>query len=363
MAGVVERLWPGRGGVESAARHLVEELARRNLDVTAVCRVAADPIPAGVRVLRLRVPRSWQPLRLLAFSRAAARATRNGFDLVHSLARTRHQHVYRAGGGSHAGYMERVYTRPALRRLSPRHRAILAVEEAVFRDPRQIIQCNAPRNAAEIAIRYGVPTERLAMIYNGVDVERFQPRPREVYRDKLREELGLEGPVALFVGSGFERKGLDRAITGLADAGSRATLLVAGTGNTAVYRRLAERLGVAARVRFLGARADVEALHAAADLFVLPTRYDPFANACLEAMASGLPIATTRENGVADLIEERVNGFVLEGNFAPAFALLEEPGALAEVGVRARRTALELTWKRHADEVVQLYERIAGRGT
>ena len=82
VAVVVERLWPGRGGVESAAHHLVEELARRNLDVTAVCRVAADPIPAGVRVLRLRVPASWQPLRLLAFSRAAARVTRNGFDVV-----------------------------------------------------------------------------------------------------------------------------------------------------------------------------------------------------------------------------------------------------------------------------------------
>lgn len=363
VAVVIERLALGRGGVESAACHLVAQLARRGFDVTAVCRVADEPAPERVRVLRLRVPGIWQPLRLLAFSRAAAGATRVGFDLIHALSRTRHQHIYRAGGGSHALYMERAYTLPALQQLSPRHRAILAIEKAVFSDAGQVIQCNAPRNAAEIANRYGVPPQRLALIYNGVDAERFHPAQRRIHRAKLRQALGLDGPVALFVGSGFARKGLDRAIAGLADAGGRATLLVAGAGDSARYRRLAEQRGVAARVQFLGPRSDVEALHAAADLFVLPTRYDAFANACLEAMASGLPIATTRENGVADLIEEGVNGYLFADDFAPAFALLEQPDALAEVGSRARQTALELTWERHAEEVVRLYERVAGRAT
>jgi UDP-glucose:(heptosyl)LPS alpha-1,3-glucosyltransferase len=357
VAIVVERFASGAGGVETAAVRLAGELARRGLEVTAVCREASPP-PPGVGVVRARAPRFWQPLRVLAFSRAARRATAAGFDVVHSFARTRHQNVYRTGGGSHAAYLERTSRRPALRRLSPRHQVILRIEEAVFRDPSQLIQCNALRNAEEIARRHGVPRERLAVIYNGVDAERFSPARRAQARSSARAELGLEGPTALFVGSGFQRKGLDLAIEGLARAAPKATLLVAGSGEVAAYRALAERRGVAARVRFLGARGDVERLHAAADLFVLPTRYDPFANACLEAMASGLPVATTPDNGVADLIESGRNGLVLEGDFAPAFARLEDREWLERAGLAARRSAEGLTWSRHADEVLALYARV-----
>ncbi len=354
---MVERFAPGAGGVETAAVRLAGELARRGLEVTAVCREAAAPTP-GVSVARVSAPRFWQPLRVLAFSRAAGAATASGFDVVHSFARTRHQHVYRTGGGSHAAYLERTSRRPALRRLSPRHQVILRIEEAVFRDPAQLVQCNARRNADEISRRYGVPPARLAVIYNGVDTERFSPEGRARARAGARAELGLDGPTALFVGSGFERKGLDRAIEGLARGAPKAALVVAGAGDVAPYRALAERLGVAPRVRFLGPRADVERLHAAADLFVLPTRYDPFANACLEAMASGLPVATTPDNGVADVIEPEASGLVLEADFAPAFARLDDRAWLERAGAAARRTAERLTWARHAEQVLELYARV-----
>ncbi len=361
VAIVVERFQAGGGGVEAAAYRLASELAARGIDVVAVCREARAAPPPRVRIVPLSVPTGWQPLRVLAFSRAAAAATASGFDVVHSFARTRRQHVYRTGGGSHAAYLEHTYAHPRWQRLSPRHQAILRIEEAVFRDAGQIVQCNAPRNATEIARRYGVPRQRLAVIYNGVDTERFQPRVRSAARAEVRTRLGLDGPAALFVGSGFQRKGLDRAIEGLARAGGKAALLVAGRDDPARWLELARRHGVHERVRLLGERDDVPALHAAADLFVLPTRYDPFANACLEAMASGLALATTPENGVADLIRDGENGFVLSEDFAPAFALLEEPARLAAVGAAARRTAEALTWERHTDEVMALYARV-GRG-
>jgi UDP-glucose:(heptosyl)LPS alpha-1,3-glucosyltransferase len=361
IAIVIERFEEGVGGVEEAALRLTLELARRELQPNVICRQTPGAEPDGVRVTRLRVPRFWQPLRILAFSRAAAAATREGFDVVHSFSRTRQQDIYRAGGGSHAAYMERVYGDSSLRRaLSPRHRTILGIEEAVFRDARQIIQCNARSTEREIAERYGVPAERLATIYNGVDTNRFHPAKREDLRAKLRDELRLEGPVALFVGNDFHRKGLDRAILGLAEAAADGVLLVAGRGNTAPYRALARERGVESRTRFLGVRGDVEALHASADLLVLPTRYDAFANACSEAMASGIPVATTPANGVAELIESGVNGLVLEDDFCPAFALLREPERLQAMGRKARETAEQLTWERHADETLALYER-AGR--
>lgn len=358
VALVCERFAPGGGGVESVVTELARELARRGHDVTVVCHTSRAEPPAGVALRILRVPRFWQPLRVLAFSRAAARAGTD-YELVHGFARTRHQHVYRAGGGSHAAYLERVSEHPRLERaLSPRHRVILSIEEAVLRDPAQIIQCNSRLVAAELARRYDLPAERSTVIYNGVDLERFHPRRREREGAALRAELALGGPVALFVGHGFARKGLDRALEGLARAKAPATLLVAGRDDPAPYRTRAEALGLASRVVFLGARADVEALLAAADLFVLPTRYDAFANVCLEALAAGVPVATTRANGACELIEPDVNGFLCDDDFAPAFAALEEPESLAALGRAARTTAEAYSWSRHADEVVALYERV-----
>ena len=359
VAIVIERFAERRGGAESSAVRVVEELQRRDVDVTVVCSEAAPPARSGLELVRVSVPSFWQPLRVWAFSRQAAQATAHGFDVVHSFSRTRHQNLYRAGGGSHAAYMDRVYRHPRVQRsLSPRHRAILHIEEAVFRDPTQIIQCVSQRVADEISARYAVPKERLTILYNGVDTQRFDPALREVRRRTARAELGLEGAVALFVGSGFLRKGLDRAIRGLADAGGDAALVVCGRGDPRRYRELAADRGVEGRVHFLGQRADVEALHAAADLLVVPTRYDPFANAVLEGMASGLPVATTPANGVSELIEHGRNGFVYEEDFAPAFALLQDPVALAPVAAAARRTAERLSWSHHVDQVLQLYAKL-----
>ena len=359
----IESFRPGPGGVEGVAWQLARELGELGVDLTVLCRRAEEPAPAGVRVEILGGLSFWQPLRVLDFSRRTARAIAAGdFDVVQGFSRTRHQDVYRAGGGSHAAYMESVYARPALLgRFSPRHRSLLAIEEAVFRDERQTLLCNSKLVAGELAERYGVTAERLAVIYNGVDLERFHPRERDRSGARLRSELGLDRPIALFVGSGFARKGLDRAIAGLAAAGVKADLLVAGAGDPSAFRRQAESLGIGGRVHFLGVRSDVAALYAAADLFVLPTRYDPFANVCLEAMAAGVAVATTPRNGAAELISHGVSGFVCEDDFAPAFRALEDPARLRAVAEQARVVAERFGWREHAKSVLALWERVRAR--
>ena len=360
----IETFRPGPGGVEGVAWQLARELGRRGLDITVLCREAAPEAPPGVRVRALGGPAFWQPLRVLEFSRRAARASRaGGFDVVQTFSRTRHQDVYRAGGGSHAAYLESTVPWPRLRGwLSPRHRVLLAIEEAVFRDARQTLLCNSELVANDLASRYAIPPGRLAVIYNGVDLERFHPRERERSGARLRGELGLAGPVALFVGSGFARKGLDRAIAGLAAAGAiKADLVVAGAGDPGAFHRQAEALGVAARVHFLGTRGDVAALYAAADLLVLPTRYDPFANVCLEAMAAGVPVATTPRNGAAELVVPGANGFICAEDFSPAFRALENPAQLRDLGRAARVAAERFGWPEHADAVLALWQKVRPR--
>jgi UDP-glucose:(heptosyl)LPS alpha-1,3-glucosyltransferase len=170
-----------------------------------------------------------------------------------------------------------------------------------------------------------------------------------------------EAHVLLFAGSGFERKGLATAIEAL-PALPDARLLVIGRGDETRYRRLAVRLGVGDRVRWLGLRGDLERWYVAAEVLVLPTRYEPFGNVHLEALASGLPVVTTTAAGGAELIEEGKNGAVVVPGDPAALAGAverlrgESRGALGEA---ARRSAEPFTWGRQAAEFERLYREIA----
>jgi len=354
---VVERFEPARGGVENVVWNVARGLAHAGEEVDVLARRGVEA--EGVHLVRLPVADLWQPWRVLAFSRAAGRAADAGrYDVVHSFTRTLHQDVYRAGGGSHADYLARrggPAALRALRRLSPRHATLLSIERRVFADPRQLVQCNSEMVRREIAARHHVPDARLAVIWNGVDLERFRPAPPRAPR---------AAPVWLLVGSGFARKGVDTALRALAAARSRdAALWIAGRDAAGDARALAVRLGVAERVRFLGERADVEALYAEADALLLPTRYDAFANASLEAAACGLPVATSGANGAAELLSE--GALVVKDpedviGFAAALDALLDPALRARLGAAGRAVAERHGWAWHIGELRRLYARVRG---
>src|SRR2546422_379424 len=146
----------------------------------------------------------------------------------------------------------------------------------------------SPPRAAEIAGLYGIPRERLSVVYTGVDLERFHPKNRGAQRDFARAEAGVAADAwtLLFVGSGFERKGLDTVIDALAISADRSSrLIVIGRGATRPFRERAARLAVDTRIAWLGPRPDVERLYAAPDVVLLPHRLQPFGNLHLEALA------------------------------------------------------------------------------
>jgi len=139
-----------------------------------------------------------------------------------------------------------------------------------------------------------------------------------------------------------------------------------GKGRPGPYRRLARQIGVDDGVRFEGHRADVEHCYAGADLFVLPTRYDPFANTCLEAMACGLPVLTTTANGAAELIRDGVNGCILEApptalTFADAVQNLLPCELRVAMGGAAQQTAGEYPLARVLTHTLQAYQAIVSQ--
>lgn len=231
-------------------------------------------------------------------------------DVLMSLERIWRCDVYRAGDGVHRAWLQRraemggPFQRLG-RLLNRKHSATLALEKALFAD------CGAGRVIAnsrmvqdEIVRFYGFPNEKIAVVYNGVPIDAFQRGEKS--RTKTREMLGLQSKeiAVLLAGSGWERKGLRFAIKAIEACGKETRLLVAGRGDKRKFR--------SDRVKFLEVVHDMPALYGAVDIFLLPTIYDPFSNACLEALAAGLPVVTTRANGFSEIMETGVHGTILD---------------------------------------------------
>jgi UDP-glucose:(heptosyl)LPS alpha-1,3-glucosyltransferase len=239
-------------------------------------------------------------------------------DCVVSFERTTCQDIYRAGEGCHREWLSiRSGVEPFYKRLSfkinPLHLSLLALEKRLFSDT-ELIVANSGMVKEQIMRHYAVPEERITIIYNGVDLMRFTPENRGAWREKVRRDLSVSAHehLLLFVGSGFRRKGLKTLISAMAllkEEDMKA--LVIGGDEVSSYKRWAAHCGIGERILFLGPQREPEQFYAGADLFVLPTLYDPFSNATLEAMASGLPVITTGNNGAAELIEHGREGFVI----------------------------------------------------
>ena len=209
---------------------------------------------------------------------------------------------------------------------------------------------------------YRVPLSRIALIPNGVNVERFRPEAGD--RAGVRREFGIppEAPLLLFAGHEFERKGLSFVIDALALLPADVHLLVAGAGDAAPYRAQADRLGIGGRVAFAGSRSDLPRVYPAGDVFVFPTYYESFALVCMEAMASGLPLFATKVGGIEDYLEDGGNGYFIERDPADIAAklrpVLGNPEKRQGLGAAARRTAERYAWTLIAGRYLDLLQSI-----
>jgi UDP-glucose:(heptosyl)LPS alpha-1,3-glucosyltransferase len=348
------------GGVETATAGLMRELLRRRHSIDLLTTTEQGEWP-GVTVRRLAVVRQPSALRMLAFALAARRAVRDaGYDIVQSHERGLHQDIYRAGEGVHRAYLAAMGRRWAV--VTPQHRLACALETRIFRlrSARHIVAISRG-GKAEIERLFATPSERVSLVYNGVDLERFHPRNRARGGPATREALGVaeDSWVILFVGSGFERKGLGPLLQGFARVDdARRRLVVAGRGDTRLYAESARRLGISDRVTWVGPYREVERLYSAADVVALPALYEPFGNVHLEALAAGVPVLTSAQAGGSELISRGRNGWVVQMPSDEAIAeglrALRETnsGTMAEA---ARASAEPYTYAAQADRFEALY--------
>jgi UDP-glucose:(heptosyl)LPS alpha-1,3-glucosyltransferase len=234
-----------------------------------------------------------------------------GCDILMSLERIWRCDVFRAGDGVHKAWLNRRKKlespwRHFARRFNRKHNNILRLEKSLLDDRgADRVIANSQMVKSEIVDLYNYRRDKVDIVRNGIPLARFGVDPAR--RDRARADLRLESDdvVALFVGSGWQRKGLRYAIQATeACANPKLRLLVAGRGDSLHPH--------SNRTRFLGEVADLSPIYAAADIFILPTIYDPFSNACLEALACGLPVITTRANGFCEIMEDRIHGSIVD---------------------------------------------------
>ena len=228
------------------------------------------------------------------------------------------------------------------------------------------------RMKREYIRRFGTPAEKIFVIPNGVDSAKYNRDNVGLYREEIRRRHSLaeHDLVVLLVGIDWVRKGVAQVIEALPllDA-FPAKLLIVGPDDPTPYRELARRCGVAEKVMFAGPTREPCKYYAASDIFLLPSLYEPFGLATLEAMATSLPVVVSREAGAAELIRDGIDGLLLEDPLdvaeiaAKLELLLADAGLRKRLGDEALRTVLKHSWSQVAERTVDVYQHVLGEPT
>ncbi len=364
---IVRQRYASDGGAERFVSGALSALQDQGLQLTLISRqwqatefvelLTCNPFYLG------SLWRDW------GFARAVcAELKRHSINLVQSHERIACCDIYRAGDGVHREWLKqrrRVlgWWGRARLCLSPYHYYVRSAEKRLFKSTRlRAVICISRMVKEEIKQYFHVPDDRIHIISNGVDSRVFHPDLRH-YRPTVRDRYTIpqEAIVFLFVGSGFERKGIHILLEAMAQLPHDTHLLVVGKDKKmGTFLAQAKKLGLANRVHFVGAQQDVKPFYGAADAFVLPTLYDPFGNVVLEAMAAGLPVITSTKCGAAELIENGKNGYVCdaldEAKLVECMHNLIPDQHRKELGDMACKTVESMTFENMSAQLLSLYK-------
>ncbi|MES4615216.1 MAG: glycosyltransferase family 4 protein [Ewingella sp.] len=357
------------GGAERFVSRALEALEDQDLDLSVITREWQGDVNPNWHI-HLCDPMKWGRVsRERGFANAARKIwQQEKFDIVQSHERIPGCDIYRAGDGVHRRWLlQRSRLLPAWRGkrlLTDRfHSYVMRAEREMYAAPElKSVICNAQMIKNEIMADFGLPDEKITVIYNAINNQKFLPAT-EALRHQLRQQFNIpqQAHCLIFVGSGFERKGLEAAIRAV--AATNSILLVVGQDKDEKrYRGLAQSLGCEQRIRFMGVQKQTLPFYQAADALLLPTLYDPFPNVILEAMSCGLPVITSQTCGGAEFIQQGVNGFVFDAldiaSLAESIRELPVVALGSDMAAAARARIIEETPARLSGQLLDLYTKI-----
>lgn len=364
---IIRQKYRPDGGAEQFVSRSIDSLKNHNVTPTLITRSWQNR--SEFPVIQCNPPKTGRISREKGFAREVTRIIeKSDFDLVQSHERIACCDIFRAGDGVHREWLtQRKRKMGTLSRWwldhSPYHKYVLDAEAALFNSPRLRKVICISKMVRDDILRYFPQTkDKLEIISLGIDTDHFNPTVA-AYRHAIRDQFNIPKSAFLFifVGSGFERKGLITAIDALQNIPAHCHLLVVGRDKTQKrYQKTAQSLGVGDRIHFAGVTDDVRPFYGAADAFILPTLYEPFSNAVIEAMACALPVITSTRCGGAELIHKGVNGLACDAldqaGFTQAMMEISQVEDFESWKTAARAVAEQHPMEQKIVQMVQLYE-------
>jgi len=357
------------GGAERFVSRALEALGEHDLELNVITREwqGASKPEWHIHICN---PFKWGRIsRERGFAHAArALWEEQQFDLVQSHERIAGCDIYRAGDGVHQCWLEqrqRILPGWQGKHLlkSRYHCYVMNAEREMYASPAlKGVICNAEMVKQEIIDTFAVPASKITVIYNAVDQQRFAPPSHQDFI-ALRQQwqIPLDATCFVFVGSGFERKGLAQAIKAIAPS-DRHLIVIGKDKEASRYQNLAKTLGCEARIHFFGMQHDTLPFYQMADGLLLPTLYDPFPNVILEAMSCGLPVITSTRCGGAEFITQGQNGYVCDAldiaSLQEAIMALPAQALGSTQGLRAREKVMPCTSTKLSSQLIDLYQKV-----
>ncbi len=232
-----------------------------------------------------------------------------------------------------------------LKNFSLRYKILLSLEKKALINAKKVVSLFSLGKTL-IKEFYPEAYDKTVVCYRGMDFKKFNPSLKGL-KETFRKEKGFseEDFLILFVGYDIKRKGLPLLLKVLSDLPERVKLLVAGVEGKSNQR-----------VVYLGKIKEVEKYYAMADLFVLPTLYDPGALATLEALATGTPVITTLYDGTSEFIKEGINGFVVERNEEALKSAILRAMEISFDPLKIYEFIKHLTWDNYVDCLISQLE-------
>ncbi|GJQ57919.1 MAG: glycosyltransferase family 1 protein [Candidatus Scalindua sp. AMX11] len=378
IALVIYKFLPSKGGGEGYLACLANQLAERGHEV----HVFAHDWENSNRLIRfhtipaIRFPKFLKEVSFVINSRRALQA--EDFDIIQVVGRALGMNVFNPHCGVERAWLKQDFQSIRnpfyrfLKRISKlfslRQNFILWLDKKQYTDEKvSKIIAISDMIKSDMIHYHQVDPQKIAVIYNGVDTKRFNPNRRDDYRKAVRKKLSIgEEFVLLYVSNNFRLKGLAtliRSLGVLTQTQTNFKALVIGRGKKSAYGKLAKRLNCLENVLFLGQVNEIEKYYAASDLYVHPTLYDSCSLVVTEALASGLPVITTKFDGASGLIEDGKDGFVLQDpldhkTLAGKITLFFDEERRQRASVAARNKAEQYPEEENCEKIIEVFKEV-----
>ena len=320
---IIRRKFNPFGGAEKFILRTIQGLSNFNIHTSIIAESWAknDDVSSltGQDWIKADATGKSRTSKFLAFQNSVGHILEtHDFDLIQSHERLLGADIYRLGDGIHASWVARLasvspwYTRLWLK-IDPYHSAVIRTEKAMANEPHLTYVANSDLVKQELMNWYDVAENRIVLIENGIDGSAFTPASTALKAaEKTKLGLNPNAPTVVFVGSGFARKGAFDLLDAVKSLPEFQLVIVGHDKQLAKLKKRVKEYDIGKRVFVTGPQHDVTPFLTAADIFCLPSLYDSFPNAVLEALCCALPVIVTDAVGIADALTKHHAGVVCE---------------------------------------------------